>query len=360
MTMLTNDSTEKLRNFREFGSEHPTMEDRRGAYISGLNEPLRIYPETNKEKNVSTAIFSAPDVSQQLRQFALTNAAIAECRAAYMPLTIAGVNDAEGFKRVHTARIVIKNYRVDVEKVRKTLKADSLEYGRKVDAEARRIVSLLDPIEAHLTHEESVYEAAKEAIRNAARLKAEAEAAAAKEAEEARIKAEQVAETERLRVERERLSAEAFRQKAEQDRIDAANRAIEIEQKRLADIESARLRKIEDERILKEAVERARIETEQRIAREAAEKAAAEKVEAFAAEAARIRADAIRPDREKLLAVAFAVNAIEIPAVSSDASDFAKRVRTVLQQAAESIRQIVAEMACCPSKSGRARFEKVE
>jgi hypothetical protein len=348
--MLTNDSTENIRNFREFGSEHPSPDDRRGAYISGPREPLRIYPDTNKEKNVSTAIFSAPDVDQQLTRFSPSDSAIAECRAAYMPLKISGLDDEKGFRRVHAARMVVKNYRVDVEKVRKTLKADSLEYGRKVDAEAKRIVSLLEPIEEHLTQEESAYEAAKDAIRNAARLKAEAEAQAAKEAEEARIKAEQAAETERLRVERERLDAEAARQKAEQDRIDAANRAIEIEKKRLAEIETARLRRIENERIRTEAAEQARVETEQRFVREAAEKAAAEKVEAFAAEAARIRADAIRPDHAKLLAVAVAVSAIEIPAVSSDASDFANRVRTVLQQADESIRQIVAEMTPIPSR----------
>jgi len=52
--MLTNDPVVKLRNFRAFGSEHPTMEDRRGTYISGPCEPLRIYPETNKETNVGT------------------------------------------------------------------------------------------------------------------------------------------------------------------------------------------------------------------------------------------------------------------------------------------------------------------
>ena len=100
----------------------------------------------------------------------------------------------------------------------------------------------------------------------------------------------------------------------------------------LSDADRAVLRKLEEEQAAKrraeelaqarkEAAERAARETEERLAREAAEAKAAEaarvareKEEAAAAEAARIKAEQERPYREKLLAVAAQVAAIEVPA----------------------------------------------
>jgi len=356
-----------------------------------------------------------------LTKFNVADAAIATMAAQYLPLTIADVNDTQGADTVHKARMVVKSHRVDVEKTRKALKADALEYGRAVDAEAKRITGLLEPIEDHLSKQEAAYEAAKEEIRNAARLKAEAEERAKREAEEARLKAERDAEearlkaerdaeAERLRIEREKLdadrkameaeraalaaqqaaerakieaeqAAERVRQKAEQDKIDAEHRRlaeierekldaerkameterakvaaeqaaerarqkaeqdkIDAEKQRLADIETARLRKIEDERIAAEAAERAKIETERRIAREDAEKKAAEE----AKEAARLKAEALRPDREKLLGVASAVEMLSLPEISSDEGGKAVlRINRVLMGAETQIRAIIDEL----------------
>jgi len=303
-----------------------------------------------------------PDARTQLQRFTPTDGAIAMIADQYMPLVIQGPDDSVGFKAVHSARMVVKGHRVEVEKVRKELKADALRYGQAVDAEARRITGMLEPIETHLAAEENAHEAAKEAIRNAARLKAEAEARAAADAEAARLKAEHDAEVERLRIEREKLdterkameaerakieaaaAAERARQKAEQDKIDAERRIVEAEQKQLAEIEAARLLAIEKERIRKEAAEKAQIETEARIAREAAEKKAADEAKAAIAEAARIRELSLRPDREKLLAVMAAVVAIEIPAVSSNAKQAARQVQAVLVGAASKIEAIVEGM----------------
>jgi hypothetical protein len=304
-----------------------------------------------------------PDVSEQLPQFSLTDSAIAEMAEQYLPLKINGVEDSEGYKIAHDARMDVKAKRVEVEKRRKELKAEALEYGRKIDGRAKQITALLDPIESHLEEEEKAYFAAKEAIRNAARLKAEAAAKEKAEAEAAKLRAEQAAEAERLRVEREKLdaerkaieaerarveaeqAAERARQKAEQDKIDAERMAVEAEQKRLAGIEAARLLAIEKERIRQEAAEKARVETEARLAREAAEKAAAEKAKAEAEEAAIMKAEALRPDKQKLLAIALTVAAINVPEVSADANHAAQRVRRVLAGAVEQINVIVDSMS---------------
>ncbi len=275
-----------------------------------------------------------------LEKFTPTDTAIAAMRDEYMPLAIRDVNDAKGFKAVHSARMVVKNHRVEVEKVRKELKAEALAYGRRVDGEAKRIVAMLKPIEDHLAQEEATHEAEKERIRNADRLKAEAEAKAKADAEAARIEAEKEADAARIKkaqdAEDARLRAEADKLAEQKRIIDEQRREIEAEKKRLADIEAARLREIELEKAKKEAAERARIETEQRIAHEAE----AAKSKAEAEEAARNRAEALRPDCEKILSVAGAVLAIEIPELSDAAGTAATQISSVLVDAESKIHSI--------------------
>ena len=102
---------------------------------------------------------------EQLVKYNVTDAAISKMKNEYMKLTVQGLNDEAGLSQVHAARMVVKNHRVDVEKTRKELKADALEWGRKVDAEAKRITAMLEPIEAHLTAEEEKVTKEKERIR---------------------------------------------------------------------------------------------------------------------------------------------------------------------------------------------------
>jgi DNA segregation ATPase FtsK/SpoIIIE-like protein len=306
-----------------------------------------------------SSTFAIPDVNQQLARFSESDEAIATLADKYLPLKINGINDAAGFKAVHEARMDIRARRVQVEKVRKDLKADALDYGRKVDSEAKRITSLLEPIESHLAKEEAAVNEEKDRIRNAARLKAEAEERARAEAEAARIKAEHDAEVERLRIEREKLDserremdaerlrietearekaeAEAERLRVERAKMDAERRAIEAEKRKLEEAESARIREIEMKKREAEAAERARIATEEKIAREAAEA----KAQAEAEEVERKRVEALRPDREKLLAVADAVEAITIPTVSHEARHVAAEVADYLGIMVQDIRHTI-------------------
>ena len=282
---------------------------------------------------MSTEVQEIDMASAAMQKFTPTDTAIAEMSERYLPLQISGIDDAEGLKAVHSARLVVKGHRVQVEKVRKGLKADSLAYGRRVDGEAKRITALLEPIERHLSDQENAVVAEKERIKNAARLKAEAEAKAAADKEEARLKAIQEAEDVRLIAEADRL-AEERRQIYEE------RQQIEAEKKRLADEEAVRLREIENERIRKEAAETARIETEQRISREAKEeKANAEKAKVDAANAA-LRAEAIRPDRVKIESVADAIKAIVVPEMSDNVSDERRHVLALLTDVEAEIRDI--------------------
>lgn len=106
----------------------------------------------------------------ELIVYSVTDAAIAKMQTEYGVLKVNGINDKEGYELCNRARINVKSLRVDVEKKRKELKADSLSFGRKVDAEASRISSQLEAIEAHLKCQQDIVDNEK------LRIKQEAEA----------------------------------------------------------------------------------------------------------------------------------------------------------------------------------------
>lgn len=261
---------------------------------------------------------------QLLIKFSPADTAIAEMRSMYMDLTVDGIDDKEGLKVVHEARMTVKSHRVAVEKKRVELKKDALEFGRKVDAEAKRLTALLEPIETHLATEEQRIDDEKEAIRNLARMKAEAEERAKREAEEARIRAEQEAKAAAMRAEQERLDAE---RKA----LEAERAQIEAEKRRIAEEAAARQRAIDTE-------ERKRREAEEAERRKVAE---AEEERRRKAEARRIRAEQFRPDREKLTRFADAVESLEVPQLGEGRAEI---VRSVLRDAAGNIRKLAATL----------------
>lgn len=335
-------------------------------------------------------------IGTELKKYNITDAAIAKMSDEYLEMTVQGLDDKGGLELVHGARMIVKNKRVEVEKTRKELKADSLAYGKAVDAEAKRITALLVPIEEHLQGEEDRIAqikadiAAKAAAEEAARLQAiederlaaieaervaeekrladiAAEQARVHKAEEERlaaIEAEQAAERERLervaaeqaerervareeqetreRVVREEQEARERKLQAERDAIEAERQAIEDEkqwaadeERRAAEMEKARKQAAEDERL--------RIECEQAEAKAEAEQAERERVEAE-----RI-AEEERPDNEKLLAFANMLGEIEYPIVTS-----AKAKRT-LETVKKGIESVAAAIVTEIKKKGRGK-----
>lgn len=115
-------------------------------------------------------------ITKDLARFNITDAVISEKASQYMPLTIRGIDDKPGLDAVHRARMDIKGLRVAVQKTGKALREEANTYLKVVLTEEKRIISLLEPIEDHLSDEEN------RVVEEVARIKAEA---AAKE--EARI-----------------------------------------------------------------------------------------------------------------------------------------------------------------------------
>jgi len=254
----------------------------------------------------------------------------------------------------------IKGKRVEVEKTRKKLKEDALEYGRAVDGEAKRITALLAPIETYLESQEKIIDDEKARIKadaaavEAARVQARTdklydmglisrngniclsftaegyvpeaivktcpdeqfEEICAKfqisvDAENARIekeKADKLAEEERMakaRVEQEaeakRLEVIAKEQADAAAKIKADQLEIEVAKQRIVDEEKAKLKAIADAQALanakQEAAEKAVIETEARIKREAEEISDKERLAKIETD----RQEALKPDKEKLI-----------------------------------------------------------
>lgn len=321
--------------------------------------------DTQTEQPISVA-------AQALAQYRPTDAAIAEMRDNYMPIRVAGVEDKAGAAKAHDARMIVKGHRVAIEKTRVALKADALEYGRKVDAEAKRLTAMLEPIEAHLLAQEEIVtkEAERKRLAEEARRaevlrgrmaslaavrspliqsdvaamtdeqfaaaldKAAADYNAALEAERAAAEARRL-ESERLAAERAELDRQ--REQAALERAEAEREAA----RQRAEQEAER-RRIEAERAALEA-EKARIAREAEI-KAAQERAAAEALERQRIEAERVKAEqaakeAMRPAIEKVRAIA-----VECESLADTVPDFkaADEVRAVLNRAAQEIRAIAA------------------
>lgn len=292
---------------------------------------------------------------RSLVKYDVTPEQIEAKKAAYAALE---ATTPKGYEEVRKAIGDLRTLRIAVEDRRKELKKDSLEFGRLVDGEAKRITALIEGIEEPLKLKKAVVDDEKERIRKekeaAEKAALEAKVRAEREAEEARLKAIRDEEERRLAEERKALEAEKARlaeekrkadeaariererveaeQKAERDRLAAERAKVEAEQKAERDRLAAEQRKVEEERrrvqAEKDAADRAEFERQARIKAEAEAKAKAERdareaEERRVAEEARKAAEAkrreeMRPDVEKVAAFADLIAAFVPPNVTSD------------------------------------------
>ena len=325
---------------------------------------------------------ATPSIEEQVATWRGKESTLVAAVAAVEGVTIAthAEGPAKGRKAVDAARLSLKHLRTGIESERKALKVPIVALGQLVDREAKRLTAIVEPRENALAREITEWDAeqariakeAEEAERNrvddlvallvaaehspivredvaamepeafAELLSAAQSAKAEREAEKARLEAE---ELERQRVEREareaedarnRAEAEAAREaaeKAEAERVKAeaearalreeleAMRREKAEAERLAEVArveaEARAQREIEEATIREREAREAAERKEREAREEADRIEREKLEAeeraehermaeierqreAEAEAARIEAQ--RPDREKIAA----------------------------------------------------------
>lgn len=278
------------------------------------------------EKDMKPLALKADHSVHFQEEFKVSEADVAVLSSKYLSLKIAGAVDKKGYDLVHAGRMEVREVRTHIEKTRKRLKEQSLEYGRAVDAEAKRITNMIAPVEAYLLAEETrvddeinAIKAAKQKAldeRNQSRMDALLAVGATiglaavvtmddqayvdylalvTKDFEARKKFEAEQESERVakaKAEAERIAkieADNAKQKAENEALQAQLKAQQdlIDK---ANADAARAKR--DEEIRKETEEKAEAK---RV------KEQAEEVQRLAVEAEKQKAkDAAKPDAEKL------------------------------------------------------------
>ncbi len=340
-------------------------------------------------------------IEKALKQYTVTDAEIAKLNDKYMSLKINGQEDVKGYRVVRSARMEIKGKRIDVEKKRKELKEESLKFGKAVDGEAKRITALLLPIETHLTEQEKTIDDEKARIKREAAEKEqkriqgriqglfdtgmafngtgyvyqdiiispeqvntmtddEYHAKVNDVAEAKRVEASKLAEIERKKKEEEvRLAKQKAEQEAEQKRLEAENERIKkAQEKKEAELKAERdkleaekeaVEKVkqdaidkkkhqeEIEKTKKEAEEKAVIEAKEKAKKEAEEKAEKERIAKMEAELV----EKLRPDNEKLLLLADAIDVMQMPELANPQShDILTKAQGHLQRATQILRTV--------------------
>lgn len=243
----------------------------------------------------TTALTEAQTGALRPIVYDIDEVALASARERYAALS---ATTTEGYEEVRIARGEMRSMRTAIEARRKDLKAESLEYGRNVDAVAKELTKIVESIEEPLKAKMDAADKERERKRRekveAELVAREAELKAEREAEEGRLKAAREAEEQRLRAETERMAkdlaafearqAEADKKRAEEQAAIDAQRA-ELDAKAAALREQEAKQRVEDE--VRAAAERARIAAEE--AGRAAELEAA-RLEALRPEIERVRA----------------------------------------------------------------------
>jgi len=281
--------------------------------------------------------------NEQLIKFSIADVEIAKMQSLFTGLC---AETSDGYENVRKAIATTRKHRGDIEKKRKELKADAIEYGRKVDAEACRLTEALRAIEEPLQAEKDRIDEETERVRHAKaekqRQENEAALKRALEAEEARLKEIRDQEEARLAEERKAIEAERAEFEAERARIAAGQKAkadAEVEALRVqrAAIEAEKAAIAESQKIIasqqaeiqrqKDAAERVEFE---RLAKIEAEKEASEKAQRDLAEKERLRiehekqvaeearlAAAMASDIDKLRAFASVLRLIDHPEMNT-------------------------------------------
>lgn len=280
-------------------------------------------------------------------------------------------SQVEEMKIARESRLALKNIRCDVEKKRKSLKEESLRYGKAVDGMANVIKFLIAPIENHCKEQEEFvrirqekrlqelefnrkeelinldvdvelydlrimseekYSLLLEQSKKLYNDKIEAE----KALEKARIEEEkrQKEENERIRKENERLKKEA----EERDRIEAEKqKKLEAEREKERKKQEDILKKEREKhaRLEAELLEKKRIEQEESQKRKEAEEKAKEEE----------RQKELAPDKDKLNELALRIVNTEMPEVKDDkAKEIIENVVELLNKTSNYIKNNVIKL----------------
>jgi len=302
-------------------------------------------------------------ISTELKKFEIDEAGLISTAGKYKNLKIEDVNDKVGLSAVRTARLELKDIRVDISKKAKKIRESAVRFQKAVIAREAELIELVEPTERLLEAEEDRIMLEKKRIREEeekreferlqsmmdklakvnyavdfTELKGFTDDQFATVLQEATTKYEEFeisrkAEEQRQKEEVERMAAE---RKAEEDRLkkvaaeqEARNREFEAKEAELrkaqdelniaqAKVNQA-IREAEDRKNKEEAEKKLFFDLEQ-ARKEAAEKAIKDKEEADRlAKEELAREEAEKPDKEKVIKFAhYLLEEIEYPVCSTE------------------------------------------
>ena len=128
------------------------------AAAEAFEETIDNEPQPLELKPMHTA-----DLAEVYKE--MNRAKLIEIADAYLPLTIAGIEDKAGYSKVYDALQDVKAIRVKTDKVRKATNEKAQEWIRTNNEEAKHLTGILAPVEKHLQAERDRYEAQVEAIK---------------------------------------------------------------------------------------------------------------------------------------------------------------------------------------------------
>lgn len=85
-------------------------------------------------------------------------------------LTIAGIDDTEGYKAVHDQRMKLKAARVQIAKTGKEAREEALAFQKKVIAYEKELISIIEPVEEELALKEATVDEEKARLERVALL----------------------------------------------------------------------------------------------------------------------------------------------------------------------------------------------
>ena len=104
-------------------------------------------------------------ITSELAKQNVTDAVIAELKKNFLPLKINGIDDKEGYKKVHDARIQCRDIRVLAEKICKKGREDAIKIQKDWISKEKQVVAQVQEVELYLKKQEDDIDAQKEAIR---------------------------------------------------------------------------------------------------------------------------------------------------------------------------------------------------
>ena len=256
-------------------------------------------------------------ITTELAKYNLPDAKIAEMKADYLPLKVTSIEDMDNYLICKKAHQEVKEIRINIEKRRKELKASSLEFGRAIDGEAKRLTQGVAEVEDHLLNQRKVVEDEKKRIQEDQERKEREEQECLRREEEERlesIRKEQEEKERKLQEEREKIEVQRRANEEEKERLAREKERAEREKREAEEAkkraEQEEKNRIEREKRHAEEVERAKKEAAERAIREQKEREVADKLKVE-------KAKLLAPDKEKLLVFVDDLDNIVLPQIKT-------------------------------------------